>query len=167
MWKLATLQNGGKVPRWAMHTDQMQRSLFSKIRMNGKHLLQSLPNPWFSFLPPCLVFLPNQISSPSTSTGFILWPSQSEKQCACRHVLIIHMMIGSSLLLNHNYWSTAVAAKGMWPVGCWLNRKEAWSSSNPLLIRVVRNLHGEESPTLHYEVFKLTQTTRLSWMSEF
>lgn len=42
-------------------------------------------------------------STKSSIEALIFWPRQSKKQCACRHILIIHMMIGGSVLLNHNY----------------------------------------------------------------
>lgn len=89
-------------------------------------MLQILPDLWLSFLSLYLVLLPNQISAHSTKSStqaLILWPSQSNNLCACRHVLIIHTMIGGSLLLNHNYWSPIVGAHGWGNLACWLSRK--------------------------------------------
>lgn len=103
--------------------EQMRWSHFSKTVWIGSICSRvCLTCDSLSF-PPYLVLLPNQISSPSTKSSIqalILWPGQSEKQCACRHILIIHMMIGGSLLLNHNYWSTAVEVHGWGNMACQL-----------------------------------------------
>lgn len=130
MWKLATVQNGGKVPRWAMHRADTMISLLQNWYELEAFSPVCLALDSLSFL--CVLCSISIRSHPrALNPVYGLWscgPASLKSSFVWkRHILIIHMVIGDSCC-----YTTVIdppllkyMAEETCPVGYWLNRKEA------------------------------------------